>query len=310
MEQTYDLIVIGGAPAGYTAALYAVRAGLRTLVLEKSCPGGQMAQAHRIDNYPGFEQGIEGFELSLKMQACAHRFGAVTLSEGAEGVHLEGSTKRIETGSGTFLAKAVIIATGAGHRQLGLGEEERFLGRGLSYCASCDGAFYRGKTVAVVGGGNSAVSDALQLCRICSKVYLIHRRDSLRSSKVDSARLLACGNIQPLWNRTVTRLIGTDRLTGLETRDVNSGEQSLLEVEGVFVSIGRQPATGLFEGQLALDGSGYILAGEDTCTGLPGVFAAGDVRTKPLRQIVTAAADGAVAAHQAQVYLSAPKAPD
>ncbi len=305
MEHVYDMIVIGGGPGGYTAALYAARAGLDTLVLEKMAAGGQMTQTTQIDNYPGFDQGIDGFALGERMQAGARRFGAETRFAQVHSAELSGDVKRIGAGEETFLARTVVIATGAAHRHLGVDGEAQYVGRGVAYCAACDGMFYRGKTVAVVGGGNSAVGDALVLSRLCHRVILIHRRDRLRAAKIDRDRLAGADNVEFRWNCTVHQLLGEDRISGVMLRNVNTGALSELQVDGVFVSIGRAPATELFKGQLELDAGGYIVADESTRTGIPGVFAAGDVRAKALRQIVTAAADGAVAAHHAEEYLAA-----
>ncbi len=304
MEHIYDMIVIGGGPAGYTAALYAVRAGLDTLVLEKMAPGGQMTQTARVDNYPGMDAGIDGYELGAKMQAQAARFGAETVSAEVYAVDLRPQIKRLETSEGSFLARTVVIATGAGHKALGIEREEALVGRGLAYCAACDGMFYRGKTVAVVGGGNSAAADALLLSRICEKVILIHRRDSLRADRIYQTQIENTANIEIRWNSAVQALLGQEQLSGLQLRNVVTGELSELAADGVFISIGQAPATALFAGQVAMDPAGYIVADESTRTDIPGVFAAGDVRTKALRQIITAAADGAVAAHYAQEYLT------
>lgn len=304
MEHIYDMVVIGGGPGGYTAALYATRAGLDTLVLEKLSAGGQMAQTTQIDNYPGFENGIDGYELGEKMQAGAERFGARTELAEVSAVYLTETPKRIETSEGTFLAKTVVLATGAGHRPLGDPRETELTGRGVAYCAACDGMAFKGKTVAIVGGGNSAAADALILSRICQKVILIHRRDTLRATKVYHDPLLQAGNIEFRWNSVVDGLLGEKRLSGVRLRDVNTGETSEIAVDGLFVSIGRSPETALVTGQVELDRGGYIVADESTRTSLPGVFAVGDVRTKAVRQVVTAAADGAVAAHYAEQYLA------
>ena len=304
MESIYDVIVIGGGPAGYTAALYTARAGLSTLVLEKMAAGGQMTQTTQIDNYPGFDQGIDGYTLGMKMQAGAERFGVVTKYAQVLSVQLRGEIKKLETTEGSLQTKVVIIATGADHKHLGLEKEAILVGRGVGYCAACDGMFYRGKTVAVVGGGNSAAADALVLSRIAKKVILIHRRDTLRATKIYHEPLMKAENVEFRWNSTVTDLHHGDKLTGLTLTDTKSGEEVHLEVDGLFISIGRQPVTELFREQLVLDDKGYILADETTRTNLPGVFAVGDVRTKEVRQIVTAAADGAVAAHWAEQYLS------
>lgn len=303
MEQVYDMIVIGGGPAGYTAALYAARSGLSVLVLEKLSAGGQMALTEQIDNYPGFEDGIDGFTLGEKMQQGAERFGAVTELAEVYRADLLDRIKTLETSEGVFRGRTVVIATGASPRALGVPGEEALVGKGVHYCAACDGAFYRGKTVAVVGGGNSAVADALTLSRIAKKVYLIHRRDSLRATKVYHAPLMTSPNVEFCWNSTVSALLHTGRLTGLRLKDVRTGGEREIACDGMFISVGRAPATELFRDALELDKSGYIVADESTRTNLPGVFAAGDVRTKALRQVVTATADGAVAVHYAEAYL-------
>lgn len=304
MEKIYDVVVIGGGPAGYTAALYATRAGLDTLVLEKFSAGGQMTETQSIDNYPGFDEGVDGFTLGMKMQSGAERFGAKTLQTEVQSCELSSQPKKIVTDSGEILAKAVIIATGAGHKHLGVADEEKLVGRGVGYCAACDGMLYRGKTVAVVGGGNSAAADALLLSKICKKVYLIHRRDTMRAERIYHEPLMKAEGIEFLWNSEVTELIYDKRLSGVKIRNKQSGEESELTLDGLFISVGRSPETAVLGGQVALDVSGYIIAGEDTRTSVEGVFAAGDVRTKALRQIVTAAADGAVAAHFAEEYIA------
>ena len=304
MEQIYDMIVIGGGPAGYTAALYAARAGLSTLVLEKLSAGGQMALTEQIDNYPGFEDGIDGFTLGEKMQQSAERFGAVTELAEVYKASLSGRIKTLDTSEGAFQSRTVVIATGASPRPLGVPGEETLVGKGVHYCAACDGAPYRGKTVAVVGGGNSAAADALTLSRIAKKVYLIHRRDSLQATKVYHEPLMNAPNVEFCWNSTVSALLHDSRLTGLQLKDVNTGAEHDLACDGVFISVGRAPATELFQSELALDKAGYIIADESTRTNLPGVFAVGDVRTKALRQVVTAVADGAVAVHYAEEYLA------
>ena len=304
MEQIYDMIVIGGGPAGYTAAMYAARSGLSVLVLEKLSAGGQMALTERIDNYPGFEDGIDGFTLGEKMQQSAERFGAVTELAEVYKASLSGKIKLLETSEGVFSGRTVVAATGASPRMLGLPDEEALTGKGVHYCAACDGAFYRGRTVAVVGGGNSAAADALTLSRIAKKVYLIHRRDSLRADRISREPLMTAPNVEFCWSSAVSALLHKDRLTGLRLQDVRLGTERELSCDGVFISVGRTPATELFRDELALDESGYIAADESTRANLPGVFAAGDVRTKPLRQVVTAVADGAVAVRYAEEYLS------
>lgn len=298
-----DMVIIGGGPGGYTAALYAARAGLSVTVLERLSAGGQMALTHQIDNYPGFPEGIGGFELGLEMQKQAERFGAKTLTANVLSVNLAASPKVIHTSEGNFHAKTVVLATGANPRELGLSEEKSLLGRGVAYCAACDGMFYKGKTVVVVGGGNSAAADALLLSRIAARVILVHRRDTLRATKIYHEPLMQADNVEFRWNSVVTELLHEAAVTGVRLRDVHTGEETVLPCDGVFVSIGRKPATELVQGQLELDG-GYIVAGETTQTSLPGVYAVGDVRTKLLRQVVTAVADGAVAVHMAEEYLA------
>ena len=300
----YDMIVVGGGPGGCTAALYAARAGLAVLLLEKLSAGGQMALTETIDNYPGFEEGVDGFSLGERMQRQAERFGAKTEYAQVERLDLAADPKVVETSEGTFLARTVALATGAGPRALGLPGEEALTGRGVAYCAACDGMRYKGKTVVVVGGGNSAAADALLLSRVAKKVILVHRRDTLRATKIYHEPLMRAANIEFRWNSVVEELLQEGKLTGVTLRDVNTGEKTALPCDGVFISVGRQPATGLVRGQLALDAAGYILAGEDTKTSLPGVYAVGDVRTKPLRQVVTAVADGATAVQMAEAYLA------
>ena len=304
MDKIYDMIIVGGGPGGYTAALYAARAGLRVLVLENLSAGGQMALTSQVDNYPGFPEGVDGFELGEKMQQQAETFGAVTELADVTEVRLEGEIKEIITKDGPFYSKSVIIATGANPRELGLAGERELIGRGVNYCAACDGMFYRDKTVVVVGGGNTAAADALLLSRIARNVILVHRRDALRATKIYHKSLEAAPNVQFRWNSEVTELLYGEKLTGVKLRNLQTGEQTLIEADGIFISIGRKPATDLVAGQLDLDEAGYIKAGEDTETSIPGVYAVGDVRTKQVRQIVTAVADGAVAAHYAESYLA------
>lgn len=304
MEHIYDMIIIGGGPGGYTAALYAARAGLDVVLLEKLSAGGQMALTSQIDNYPGFPEGIDGFTLGMQMQEGAQRFGAKTEYAHVEQVKLDGKIKEVYSSEGLFLGRTVVIATGASPRKLGVPGEQERMGRGVNYCAHCDGMFYKGKTVAVVGGGNSAAADALLLSRVAEKVILIHRRDALRATKIYHQPLMEAENIEFRWNSAVTELVGETKLTGLWVKNLVSAEEEFLPVDGVFVSIGRQPASELVKGQLELDQGGYIVAGESTESSIPGVFAVGDVRTKALRQVVTAVADGAAAVHFAEEYLA------
>ena len=304
MERIYDMIIIGGGPAGYTAALYAARAGLDTVVIEKLAVGGQMATTDIIDNYPGFPEGIDGIELGMRMQAQAERFGAVTEYGEIVAVELNGEVKVISTDFGDYRGRTVVIATGAAPRKLGIPDEERYVGMGIHYCAHCDGRFYKGKTVIVVGGGNSAVSDALYLSKLAERVIIVHRRDTLRATKVYNESLENAKNVDFLWNSQLEGLIAEDRVCGAIVSNNKTGEKSEVECDAVFVSIGRNPEVSLFGDALELDGGGYIAADESTRTNIPGVFAVGDVRSKHLRQVVTAVSDGAVAAHFAETYLA------
>ena len=300
----YDMIIVGGGPGGYTAALYASRAGMHPLVLEKFSPGGQMVLTEQIDNYPGFEDSIEGYALAEKMQKQAERFGAITKYTEVKHMDLSADPKVIGTDSGTLYGKTVVLAIGAAPRELGLAHEAELRGKGVAYCAACDGMFYKGKTVAVVGGGNSAAADALLLSQIAKKVILVHRRDTLRATKIYHTPLMSAENVEFHGNTAVSELLYGEKLSGLRLKDVVTGEETTVDCEGLFISIGRKPSTALVEGQLELDAEGYIVAGESTKTSLPGVYAVGDVRTKPLRQVVTAVADGAVAVHMAEEYLT------
>ena len=299
----YDIIVIGGGPAGLTAALYACRANKSVLVLEKAAFGGQIPYSPKVENIPGF--------LSLSGNEFAEKLVDQALTQGAEvnpcevlSIRDNGSAKTVITDDGEYEGKTVIIATGANPRQLGLPKEKPLTGKGVNYCAACDGMFYKGKTVAVIGGGNTAVADALLLSRLCKKVILIHRRDSLRATKVYHQALAQAENVEILWNSQVTDLLSDSRLTGITVYNNATEKEQTIALDGIFVSIGRVPATALFQGQLVLDDSGYICADESTATNIGGVFAIGDVRTKAVRQIVTAVADGAVAAHMAEEYLA------
>ncbi len=304
MKKIYDMVIIGGGPGGYTAALYAARAGQSVVVLEKLSPGGQMAQTSQIDNYPGFPHGVDGFDLAEQMQQGAERFGAESELAEVLSVDLKADPKVIETDAGTYYGRTVVIATGAGPRELGVPGERELTGRGVHYCAHCDGMFYTGKTVVVAGGGNSAAADALLLSKLCEKVIVVHRRDTLRATKIYHKPLMEAKNVEFRWNSTISRILEDGKVSGVVLRDNLTGEESVVQAQGVFVSIGRKPATHLVAGQVELDEGGYIVADESTRTSVPGVFAVGDVRTKQLRQIVTAVADGAVAAHHAEEYLA------
>lgn len=303
MEHIYDLVIIGGGPAGYTAALYAARAGLDSILIEKLSAGGQMALTGKIDNYPGFEEGVDGVTLGFKMQKGAEKFGAKTEYAEVFSVDFSAEFKKIETSTTTFLAKTVIVATGASPRELGVEKEAELVGKGVHYCAHCDGRFYKDKTVIVVGGGNSAVADALYLSKLSEKVFVVHRRDELRATKIYHEELSKTENIEFIWNSSVSKILGDDRVKGAKIKNLKTSEITELSCDGVFISIGRKPATEFLNGALKLDEGGYIIADESTKTSVDGVYAVGDVRTKELRQIVTAVADGAVAAHYAKEYL-------
>ena len=303
MSKVYDILIIGGGPAGYTAALYGARSGFATAVLEKLSPGGQMATTSDVENYPGFPGVVDGFELGERMQEGAEKAGAETFFAEVSKVDLLADPKVVETSEGTFLGRTVILATGAHPRKLGIPQEEALVNRGVAYCATCGGNFYKDKVVVVNGGGNTAVGDALYLAKLASKVYLVHRRDTLRATPIYLQRLKDAG-VEIIWNSVVSGLQADKKLTGVELTDVKTGEKRVLPADGLFVAIGQLPESSLAAGQVATDKAGYILAGEDTKTSVPGVFAVGDVRTKAVRQIITAAADGAVAIHYAEEYLN------
>ncbi|MBS5737344.1 MAG: thioredoxin-disulfide reductase [Clostridiales bacterium] len=302
-NKIYDTAILGGGPAGYTAALYCARAGIHSIVLEKFSAGGQMTQTNQIDNYPGFDDGVDGFTLGEKMKKGAEKFGAETKQAEILSVDLLKTPKIIKTDSGDIIAKTVIIAMGAEHRHLGIKNEEALIGKGVGYCAACDGMLFKGKTAAIVGGGNSAAADALLLSRICKKVYLIHRRDTLRATKIYHEPLQKAENVEFKWNSEVKELVFDSKLTGIKIKNVKTDKIEEIETDALFISIGREPNTTIFKGQLSIDASGYIEADETTKTNIPGVFAAGDIRTKYFRQIVTAASDGATAAHFVEEYL-------
>ena len=303
MSKVYDILIIGGGPAGYTAALYGARSGFATAVLEKLSPGGQMATTSDVENYPGFPGVVDGFELGERMQEGAEKAGAETFFAEVSKVDLLADPKVVETSEGTFLGRTVILATGAHPRKLGISQEEALVNRGVAYCATCDGNFYKDKVVVVNGGGNTAVGDALYLAKLASKVYLVHRRDTLRATPIYLQRLKDAG-VEIIWNSVVSGLQADKKLTGVELTDVKTGEKRVLPADGLFVAIGQLPESSLAAGQVATDKAGYIMAGEDTKTSVPGVFAVGDVRTKAVRQIITEAADGAVAIHYAEEYLN------
>lgn len=302
-NKIYSTAIIGGGPAGYSAALFCARAGLDTVVLEKLSAGGQMAETGKIENYPGFDDGIDGFELGMKMEKSALKFGAESKYCRVISADLKSNPKVIKTTDGYILSHSVIIATGAFPRKLAIKDEEKLIGKGVAYCAYCDGMMYKGKTVAVIGGGDSAAEDALYLSSICHKVYLIHRRDKLRASESYIKALEKYNNIELILNAEPLEFIHGDTLTGIRLGNTADNHIFDLDCNAVFVAIGRVPESEIFKDQLETDKYGYIKAGEDCATNIVGVFAAGDIRTKALRQVVTAVADGANAAKSAKDYI-------
>ena len=300
----HDIIVVGGGPAGMTAAIYARRASRSVLVLEAVACGGQILNTPDIENYP-IEAHVSGYDFTTRVEAQARGLGAEFAFEKAVGLRRDGDAWVVETNKGGHRAKAVILATGAANRKLGLPDEDRLVGRGVSYCATCDGNFYRNKTVAVVGGGNTALEDALYLADLAEKVYLIHRRDGFRGEETNVARLRERPNVEFVLNATVSRLVAEKRLTAVEVTDVRDGSVRTIELRGLFVAVGRIPENQNFSSVIALDAAGYAIAGEDCHTAAPGVFVAGDNRAKPLRQLVTATADGAMAATEAVKFINA-----
>lgn len=301
----YDIIIIGSGPAGLSAAIYAQRACLDAIVIEKNgISGGQVLNTWEVDNYPGFP-GVTGFELSRQFREHANKLGARVVQDEVVQVELSGNVKKVVCEEETYEARCVILASGAHHRTLEVPGEEELRGAGVSYCATCDGAFFRGRTVAVVGGGDAALEDAIFLARMCEKVYIVHRRDKLRGAKRLQERLQALENIEFVWNSETAAIEGNGQVEALRLRQPKTGEEKRLDVDGVFIAVGIAPESELYAGQLELDEQGYIRADESGQTSVPGVFAAGDVRTKALRQILTAASDGANCVASAERYLQA-----
>ena len=301
----YDIIIIGSGPAGLSAAIYAQRACLDTIVIEKNgISGGQVLNTWEVDNYPGFP-GVTGFELSRQFREHANKLGARVVQDEVVQVELSGNVKKVVCEEETYEARCVILASGVHHRTLEVPGEEELRGAGVSYCATCDGAFFRGRTVAVVGGGDAALEDAIFLARMCEKVYIVHRRDKLRGAKRLQERLQALENIEFVWNSETVAIEGNAQVEALRLRQTKTGEEKRLDVDGVFIAVGIAPESELYAGQLELDEQGYIRADESGQTSVPGVFAAGDVRTKTLRQILTAASDGANCVASAERYLQA-----
>ena len=303
----HDLLIIGGGPAGLTAALYAARAGLRTALVEKMTPGGQMVTTDRIENYPGFPEGVSGPDLSRHMAAQVQALGVPLIGDAVPAAALDGPLKTVDLTDQRLTARAVIIASGASPKRLGVPGEAEFFGKGISSCATCDGPFYAGKVVAAVGGGDTAVQESAFVARFARKVYLIHRRDRFRADRILQERLRACANVEILWDTVVTGVRGFRGVEAVYLRQVKTGETRELPVEGFFVWVGIAPNADFVAGQLPQDPWGFILTDVQMATDVPGVFAAGDVRHTPLRQITTAVGDGALAAHSAEHYLNSVK---
>lgn len=301
----YDLIIVGSGPAGLTAGIYASRAELNTVLIEKNAfSGGQIINTYEVDNYPGFP-GVTGFDLAVKFREHCDKLGTEFVEGSVKEFSMDGQVKKLTLQDGRVLeSRALIIAAGAVNRKLNVPGEEEFSGKGVSYCATCDGAFYRGKTVAVAGGGDVAVEDAIFLARMCRKVYVIHRRDEFRAAKSLSSKLMELENVEILWNTTVEEIHGEGTVAGITVKHRPDGEETVLSVDGIFIAVGTMPSSELYRGYVEMDEAGYIVAGEDCVTSVPGIFAAGDIRKKPLKQIITAAADGANAITAVEKYLN------
>ena len=303
MSELYDLAILGAGPAGISAAIYAARVRLNTLWIErKFAQGGQIVDTYEVDNYPGLP-GINGMDLGEKMAAHAEKLGLTPLRENVVSVETEDEVKIIRTKKNEYRARTVILAFGAAHRTLGVPGEEALSGMGVSYCATCDGAFFRDRTVAVIGGGNVAAEDAILISRTCKKVYVIHRRDKMRADQILQEKLFACENVEMIWDTVPVSIEGEEMVSGIKLQNKKTGEEKVLSLDGVFIAVGIVPNTELFGDLVKLDESGYIVAGEDCVTSTPGIFAAGDIRTKQLRQVITAAADGANAVISAEKIL-------
>lgn len=303
MQNLYDIAIVGGGPAGLTAALYSGRALLATAIVEGQGPGGQVVLTHEIENYPGFVEPISGTQLAANMMDQTSRFDVNMVYSPVESMNLSGRIKEISTERGIIKARSVILATGVTPKMLNVPGETKFIGRGISYCATCDGAFFRGKNVAVVGGGDTAVKEALFLTRFASQVWLIHRRDSLRAEQILQQRLLENPQITPLWNKIVMEVLGDAKVSGVTLASTLGGANSHLKIDGLFIFVGREPGGPLADSGIALSSEGYIITDEDMRTNIPGVFAVGDVRHKRWRQIVTAVSDGCIAALNAAEYI-------
>ena len=300
----YDMIIIGGGAAGRTAGIHGGRSGLKTVIIEKMFAGGQAATTYEVDNYPGFDETVTGPDLAMKMEAQAKKFGAEIITEDVIDINVDSKIKIVKTSRNTYLSKTLILALGANPRELGLDKERKFRGAGVSYCATCDGAFYRDRVAAVVGGGDTAVEDALFLSRFSPKVYLIHRRDQLRAAKVLRDVAFANDKIEFVWDSVVEAIEGEENVEGIKIKNVKTGVSKALKVDGMFVAVGVVPNSDLIKGKIETTDRGYIVTDANMLTNKPGVYAAGDVRDKILRQVITAAADGAIAAFAAERYIT------
>lgn len=303
-DKEYDVVIIGGGPAGLSAGIYTGRARLSSLLIEKMVLGGYIVNAELVENYPGFAEGISGLELAELMHKQATKYGLEILSAEVTGLELKGERKVVKTDDGNFMAKAVIIAGGSERNQLGVPGEKEFTGKGVSYCATCDAYFFREQPVAVVGGGNAAINEALQLAKFASRVFVIHRREQLRATRILQERAFAEPKIEFLWNTTVEAIEGKDMVKNLRLHNVLTGEKSTLDVSGIFVAVGFKPNTDYLRGILPLDATGAIITNEKMETGVPGIFAAGDIRSNSIRQVIAAAGDGAVAAIYAERFIN------
>jgi len=304
-ENSFDVVIVGGGPAGLTAGLYAARARLKCVLLEKMMMGGQIATTEMVDNYPGFPEGIAGEQIGPLFETQAKRFG-LEVRQFKEGLKVERLDKGFNVSCGSdevLFCKTLIVATGSGWTPLGIPGEERLRGAGVSYCATCDGAFFRDQELAVIGGGNSAVEEAMFLTKFASKVYVIHRRDQLRAEKIVQEKAFANSKIEFVWSHIPLEIVGEDGVAGVKVKDLKTEKERLLPVAGAFIYVGMKAESGIVKDLLDVDDRGYIIAGEDTVTSCPGIFAAGDVRVKPLRQVATAIADGATAAIMAEKYI-------
>jgi thioredoxin reductase (NADPH) len=304
MGDKYDVAIIGGGPAGLTAGLYTSRAGIKSLLIEKGVPGGLMATTYWIENYPGFDEGISGLDLSRKMEKQARRFGLDLRMGSIDHISINGKEKVLISDNGTEIStKAVVIATGSAPKKLNAEGEERLRGKGVSYCATCDGAFFRDKKVAVIGGGNSALQEAIFLTRFAEEIFIVHRRDTLRATKINQEKAFSESKIKFIWDSVVEKIEGKDTVNSIRLKNIKNGQSDTLHVDGIFIYIGSNPNTEFLRGLVKLDYYRFIITDEKMATSVPGIYAAGDVRANDLKQIVTAAGDGAIAALSAERYI-------